>query len=453
MIVNIQAERLRPHPDNPRKNLGDLTELAASIKAHKILQNLTVVPIDPELYKRKIASKKAYPDDYYIVIGHRRDAAATLAEELDRPCVISDMDRKTQIATMMIENLQRQELSYLEQAQGFQMMLDMGDSVAEIAKQTGFSEGTINKRVGLLKNDLVKLQKALERGGTLENFAALDKIKDPELRNKVLDTIGTQNFNYELKKALDQEKEEARKEALLAEIQSFATGIEETDTKDKRQVQHISVLVKTDFQKPEDAGTREYFFVAGKYGVTLYAWPTENDKARDEKKAQEQKLAQERNAQLDKIARHAFELRVEFIKNLTTGLKKNGEALSVITEFAVQSMIFIGQRYRFDGGMFLEMLGIEFDENDEFDMEIISEPIAAFPERALLLAAYAGCGDSPRHKCHDWQGNYTESEYLDLLYSYLERLGYELSDEEIAYKDGTRELFEEQPEPTEQAAA
>ena len=78
---------------------------------------------------------------------------------------------------MMIENLQRSELSYLEQARGFQMMLDMGDSVAEIAAQTGFTKETINKRVKLLKNDPDKLQKALDRGGTLDNFMALDKIK------------------------------------------------------------------------------------------------------------------------------------------------------------------------------------------------------------------------------------------------------------------------------------
>jgi len=173
MIINIAAERIKPHPDNPRKNLGDLTELTESIKVHGILQNLTVVPIDPELYQRKIASKKAYTGDYWAVIGHRRHAAATLAGQSGRPCVVSDMDRKKQLAVMMIENLQRSELSYLEQARGFQMMLDMGDSVAEIAAQTGFTKETINKRVKLLKNDPDKLQKALARGGTLDNFMAL----------------------------------------------------------------------------------------------------------------------------------------------------------------------------------------------------------------------------------------------------------------------------------------
>jgi len=451
MIINIAAERIKPHPDNPRKNLGDLTELTESIKVHRILQNLTVVPIDPELYQRKIASKKAYTGDYWAVIGHRRHAAATLAGLPSCPCVVSDMDRKKQLAVMMIENLQRSDLTYLEQALGFQMMLDMGDSMAEVTEQTGFTKETINKRVKLLKNDPDKLQKALDRGGTLDNLMALDKIKSQELRGKVLDTIGTQNFNYELKKALDQEKEEAKKDALLAEVRTFATEIEEADTKDKKQVQYISALGNADLQKPEDAGTREYFVIVGKHSVTLYAWPTEEDKTQNEKREQDHQRQIERNAQLDKIAERAFELRMEFVKNLA-GLKKNGEALSVITEFAVQSMIFLGHQYGFNGGMFLEMLGVEFGENEAFDMEMVSEPIAEYPERALLMAAYSNCGDSPHHKCHDWQGRYTGSDFLDLLYSYLERLGYELSDEEIAYKDGTRELFEEPPGLTEQAA-
>ena len=64
-IVNIAIDRLFPHSDNPRKDLGDLSELAASIKASGVLQNLTVVPDEPD-----------NPDtDYTIIIGHRRYAA------------------------------------------------------------------------------------------------------------------------------------------------------------------------------------------------------------------------------------------------------------------------------------------------------------------------------------------------------------------------------------------
>lgn len=60
MITYIPRSKLEPHPDNPRKDLGDLSELAASIQKQGLLQNLTVVP-SPDT-----------PDKYRIVIGHRR---------------------------------------------------------------------------------------------------------------------------------------------------------------------------------------------------------------------------------------------------------------------------------------------------------------------------------------------------------------------------------------------
>lgn len=75
-IINIPINRLFPHPDNPRKDLGDLSELSASIKASGILQNLTVVPDEPDT-----------PDtDYTIIIGHRRYAAAKIAGLTELPC-------------------------------------------------------------------------------------------------------------------------------------------------------------------------------------------------------------------------------------------------------------------------------------------------------------------------------------------------------------------------------
>ena len=66
-IVMIPVERLEHHPENPRKDLGDLTELAESIKANGVMQNLTVV-------KNHFA-----PDVYTVVIGNRRMEAAKLA--------------------------------------------------------------------------------------------------------------------------------------------------------------------------------------------------------------------------------------------------------------------------------------------------------------------------------------------------------------------------------------
>ena len=121
-IKQISIELIDPHPENPRKNLGNLTELAESIKANGIMQNLTVVPKDD--------------GRYMAVIGHRRLAAAKLAGLETVPCTVVDMDRKTQLSTMLLENMQRSELSYIEQADGFQLMLDLGETVESISEMS-----------------------------------------------------------------------------------------------------------------------------------------------------------------------------------------------------------------------------------------------------------------------------------------------------------------------------
>ena len=82
-IVNIAIDRLFPHSDNPRKDLGDLSELAASIKASGILQNLTVVPDEPDNSNT----------DFTIIIGHRRYAAAKIAGLTELPCVVVNVSR------------------------------------------------------------------------------------------------------------------------------------------------------------------------------------------------------------------------------------------------------------------------------------------------------------------------------------------------------------------------
>ena len=149
-IVLIPIDHLHPHPDNPRKDLGDLTELAESIKAKGILQNLTVVPmvnVDPD------ATIKMGDDHYFILIGHRRMAAAKLAGLKHLPCVVVDMDMEDQIATMLVENIQRSDLTVYEEAKGFQMMLDLGKTEGQVSEMSGFSTCTVRRRVKLAALD------------------------------------------------------------------------------------------------------------------------------------------------------------------------------------------------------------------------------------------------------------------------------------------------------------
>lgn len=169
-IVTIGLEHIHPHPDNPRKDLGDLTELAESIKKNGIMQNLTVIP------------KEGEPGEYITIIGHRRSAAAKLAGVTEAPCrVVEGMTDKEQMSTMLEENMQRNDLTIWEQAQGFQMMLDLGETEDTIAEKTGFSKKTIRHRLNIAKLDSKTLMEKERQDGyqlSLTDLYELEKIKD-----------------------------------------------------------------------------------------------------------------------------------------------------------------------------------------------------------------------------------------------------------------------------------
>ena len=137
-ITNINAKLIHQHPDNPRKDLGDLTELSESIKKKGIMQNLTVVPGHWD------ENRAHHEEGYTLIIGHRRFAAGKMAGVTMYPCrIVQDMSYKDQVGTMLEENMQRIDLTVLEQAEGFQMMLNLGDTEEQIAEKTGFSRTTV----------------------------------------------------------------------------------------------------------------------------------------------------------------------------------------------------------------------------------------------------------------------------------------------------------------------
>lgn len=160
-ITNINAKLIHQHPDNPRKDLGDLTELSESIKKKGIMQNLTVVPGYWD------ENRAHHEEGYTLIIGHRRFAAGKMAGVTMYPCrIVQDMSYKDQVGTMLEENMQRIDLTVLEQAEGFQMMLNLGDTEEQIAEKTGFSRTTVRRRLEIAKldRDLVK-EKTDEDGG------------------------------------------------------------------------------------------------------------------------------------------------------------------------------------------------------------------------------------------------------------------------------------------------
>jgi ParB family chromosome partitioning protein len=438
MIINIETKRIYPHPDNPRKNLGDLSELAASIKANGILQNLTVVP-----WFSKITGDITYNDNqktdplYTVVIGHRRLAAAKLAGLTEVPCVISDMNYKKQLSTMLLENMQRSDLTIWEQAQGFQMMLDFGETVEDIAGQTGFSESTIRRRVKLLDLDKEKFKQSVTRGATLQDYAELDKIRDIETKNSVLEKIGTSDFQWKLRSAIDKETTAENKALLIGELEKFATQVETANgLRSVRWFSNFSTEIKN--LKPVDADDREYFFNVSQYNIQLLVKEAAETDTEAEKAAKkERRQLEERRERLDEINKRAYQLRHDFVRNYT-GAKKHTRD---IMAFAVGSIIQ-GDSWGYgDDKSLLEMLGIETVEDDEeLTFDTVSGVFESSPERVLLIAVYLSAWNT-HENYHNWQCKFLGNKELAALYDFLEKIGYEMSTEEIALRDGTHELY------------
>ena len=204
-IVYLSRYQLEPHPDNPRKDLGDLTELRESIRQNGIMQNLTVIPTDDTL------------EHFRILIGHRRFAASEgIVNEL--PCVIvEDLTDREQVGIMLCENLQRNDLTFYEQGQGFQMMLDLGDTIDEISEKTGFSKNTVKHRVEIAKLS----KKAIEDNRfqlTIGDLIELEKIADVKKREKILSEAWDSN---NLKNRINQEIREQKIQKNLKQVKEW----------------------------------------------------------------------------------------------------------------------------------------------------------------------------------------------------------------------------------------
>ena len=156
----IPLAHLYAHPDNPRKDLGDMSELAENIKANGVLQNLTVVPARKvgEVWDMLLDTPKSSKDPfdtYVVVIGHRRLAAAKLAGLEELPCIVVEkMAPEEQLAVMLTENIQREKLTVYEEAMGFhQLHINFGKSVQEIADTYGFHPTTVRRRLKMAELD------------------------------------------------------------------------------------------------------------------------------------------------------------------------------------------------------------------------------------------------------------------------------------------------------------
>lgn len=427
----LPIELLKPHPKNPRKDVGDVTELAESIKANGIFQPLTVLSGD-------------CIDGYTVVIGHRRLAAAKLAGLKKVPCNVAEMTEQEQVSTMLLENMQRNDLTVYEQAQGFQMMLDLGETEQSIAEKTGFSKATVRHRVKLLELDREEFEKSQERQPTMADYIELEKISDPKERNKALKSIGTDNFKWSVqqaKRAIEEREAHKAWDSLFKEL-----GIKKVEPKladkkedlfDMRYVSYDTAPKKSDVSAVKKAakdGKLSGYTV--RYGVLHVLG---NDKPRGKKsKSPEERAVDAKIRRIKKLEAQAKELRENFVKSFTGGH----------ADFLIQTaldMKIVLYTYSGRDKKLKEYLGIDNDGTFFTETKRYRYLMDRHPE--IVLFAYITLdleSDNYTLSVVKFNGEYEPNPKLEKWYNVLEYLGYQISDEERALLDGTHECFKEE---------
>ena len=451
-IVMIPVKQLEHHPENPRKDLGDLTELAESIKANGVMQNLTVV------------QNHFVPDLYTVVIGNRRMEAAKLAGLKEVPCVICEMDPKTQISTMLTENMQRADLTMYEQAQGFQLMMDLGLTEAEISDMTGFSRTTVKRRVKMAELDQETLQKVGAQL-TMDDLDQLAKIRDLDKRNALLKEAGTSSYKWKIENAITEQKKEDNyrqiREILLQAgcIEQSTDGMHEF-WKTYEYLPYDTRIPLDTYEAgknllPEDE--RQLYFSKEWSCVRFYAEKREEEPEEKEPTAEEiekeerQKEAQEAWEQLKEIEKHAQESRDSFIADLTVKQKDSRMAMEwmiqalVVTNNADNWITRILPDYEDEE---LKQLPAGHTETD-LDLKWIRTAINEVPTvyAEVMGSLFFDGEDSIRGRWRrDEKPEYCRNLAMITGYEWLEAFGYRVSDDERGYLDGTLDCYQEEAE-------
>lgn len=176
-ILQVPIEDILPNRFQPRLAFDDasLQDLAASIKQHGIIQ--------PLILRRK-------NDKYEIIAGERRYKAARMAGLVSVPAIISNLSDAASAEVAIVENVQRKDLSAIEEAKSYQSILDKGYMTQEeLAKKMGLSQSAISNKLRLLTLDEA-VQKAVINNQISERHArSLLKVKDPNMQKTLLDKI------------------------------------------------------------------------------------------------------------------------------------------------------------------------------------------------------------------------------------------------------------------------
>ena len=182
-IIYLCTEDIAPCPVQPRKVFDEtsLRELSDSIRNYGILNPLTV---------------RSRGGKYELVAGERRLRAAKLAGLRDVPCILIDVNMEDASLISLIENLQRRDLDFIEEANGISQLISMfGMSQKEAARRIGKSQSAVANKLRLLKLPQDVLTALRENGLTERHGRALLRIRNPNRQREVLEYIVDNDLN------------------------------------------------------------------------------------------------------------------------------------------------------------------------------------------------------------------------------------------------------------------
>ncbi|TWH46628.1 nucleoid occlusion protein [Sporomusa sp. KB1] len=239
-VHRVSPEIIIPNPFQPRKTFNDdsLQELAESIREFGVIQPLLV---------------RRQGEAYELIAGERRLRASRLAGLTEVPVIVRELDDKEMAELAMIENLQREDLHFLEEAEGYQHLLaSFSFTQEELARRVGKNQSTIANKLRLLKL-APEVRKVLVGQSLTERHArALLKIEDSQIQLEVLADVKEKGLNVRetedlienFSNNISQEKQPAPKQTLvkiIKDVRIFINTINSVVSQMKKSGMDIKV--------------------------------------------------------------------------------------------------------------------------------------------------------------------------------------------------------------------